>query len=210
MKRVAKRINPGDVYGRLTVIRCVRDGAPRVRRFECQCSCTNKCEVSWRGLTEATTRSCGCLYRERKPNQSHGLYLSRVYASWESMKARCFNPHATKHDLYGGRGITVCSHLLSSVINLIDIIGDRPPGKSLDRICVNSNYSCGKCVQCIENGWPLNIKWSTQKEQMRNTRANRLITINGQTMPLIAWSEKLNMKPHRVLIHVRKLMQQSA
>ena len=43
---------------------------------------------------------------------THGLTGKRVYKTWESMKARCYNPNDGKYEKYGGRGIRVCAEWL--------------------------------------------------------------------------------------------------
>lgn len=43
---------------------------------------------------------------------THGLTGKRVYKTWESMKARCYNPNDGKYEKYGGRGIKVCEEWL--------------------------------------------------------------------------------------------------
>lgn len=43
---------------------------------------------------------------------THGLTGKRVYKTWESMKARCYNPNDGKYEKYGGRGIRVCEEWL--------------------------------------------------------------------------------------------------
>lgn len=60
-------IKPGDVFGRLTVIRETTK-EERVnkegRNYLCQCQCGNQKIVYGRNLKNGTTKSCGCLSRE--------------------------------------------------------------------------------------------------------------------------------------------------
>jgi hypothetical protein len=74
------------------------------------------------------------------------------------MKARCTNPKSPKFRYYGGRGITVCDRWSTSFEAFLADMGDRPPGKSIDRINNDGNYEPGNC------------RWATQSEQVRNRR----------------------------------------
>ena len=56
-------INPGDKYGRLTVIREVQKVAADGRRYRaalCRCDCGNETAPRVSSLTAGDTRSCGC------------------------------------------------------------------------------------------------------------------------------------------------------
>ncbi|MBP8291128.1 MAG: hypothetical protein KAX65_00055 [Caldilineaceae bacterium] len=72
------------------------------------------------------------------------------------MKSRCNNPNSTGYELYGGRGITVCERWQNSFENFYADMGERPIGKTLDRIDCERGYS------------PKNCRWATPKEQAVN------------------------------------------
>lgn len=94
------------------------------------------------------------------------------------MRRRCSDPNYSNYRNYGARGITVCEAWGDFSTFLADM-GERPPGKSIDRIDTNGNYEPGNC------------RWSTQKEQMTNVRTNRRVTIDGETMTLMQWAERI-------------------
>ena len=104
---------------------------------------------------------------------------SRVYWSWKSMKARCYNPNRTHYRHYGGRGIKVCDRWLESFENFYEDMGDCPPGLSIDRIDNDGDYT------------PENCRWATSMEQTNNTSRNRRVTVDGETMTITQWARRL-------------------
>lgn len=116
-----------------------------------------------------------------------------VYESWRGMKKRCLCPNHDAYHNYGGRGILICGALLDSAMTIIDCIGDRPKGKTLDRINNDGHYSCGKCEVCVHLGWSMNLRWSTPQQQARNARFNLVVEINGEKLVACEWSEKLGL-----------------
>lgn len=100
----------------------------------------------------------------------HGLSDTPTHGSWQAMKTRCFNENNYHYKNWGARGVTVCERWKNSFLNFYNDMGEKPEGKSLDRMDNDGNYSCGKCEQCIENGWPMNCRWATAAQQSENRR----------------------------------------
>lgn len=88
----------------------------------------------------------------------HGKHGSPTYYSWSGMIQRCTNPRNTAWDRYGGRGITVCDRWRGSFAAFLSDMGERPEGKTLDRVDNGGPYEPGNCC------------WSTPREQQMNRR----------------------------------------
>lgn len=117
-----------------------------------------------------------------KENVRHGHNTGRkspTYITWDGMKQRCLNPNNKKYLLYGGRGITICDDW-----NIFDLflrdMGERPLGKTIDRIDSDGNYEPGNC------------RWATPSEQNYNKKP-KLISFNGRSLTLGEWAESLNL-----------------
>lgn len=113
--------------------------------------------------------------------EKHGGSHSRTYRIWISMRARCSDKNHSSFRYYGGRGITVCERWQSSFTNFLEDMGEPPTSKhSIDRFPdKNGNYEHANC------------RWATQQEQNRNTTSNRTATLNGETLCLAEWSDRI-------------------
>lgn len=166
--------------------------------WECLCDCGKMIILPGRRLVNGNTRSCGCLKRDstsarmRETRTTHGKSNTLTYRVWNTMLIRCGDPENKKFPIYGGRGITVCDRW-KDFLNFLSDMGEKPAGLSIERINNNGNYE------------PDNCKWATAKEQANNTRRNRRITYNGETLTLTEWSQRLGITPstlhERISVH---------
>lgn len=115
------------------------------------------------------------------PKHGHGWpKKSRTYLSWQEMKRRCRNPKAPWFELYGGRGISVCERW-DKFENFLADMGERPDGRTLERIESNGNYEPGNC------------RWATPGEQNRNTSRNIWVDVDGERLCVRDWATRLGL-----------------
>jgi hypothetical protein len=105
-----------------------------------------------------------------------------LYDTWKRMWSRTTNPNDPEYPRYGARGITVCEEWRDFQTFLRDM-GPRPEGKprswTVERLDNEKGYSKSNCG------------WRTMRDQSNNTRRNRLLTWNGETLNVTQWAEKL-------------------
>jgi hypothetical protein len=179
----------GRRFGRLIVVEFagMRKGHAIWR---CRCDCGVVAIVRSIKLRSGQTRSCGCL-RGQAHGLSHGQHSS-IYNIWLQMIDRCTNPENHRFKDYGGRGIEVCRRWLDPA-NFVADMGPRPsPEHSIDRVDNDGPYD-------IEN-----TRWATRSEQQRNRRANHTATLDGETLCVAAWAERLGMPDSTIRKRLRR------
>ncbi len=176
----------GQKYNKLTIIKMAgviikprndKDRQKQYREYKtviCECECGNITEPKRLDRVKVgKPKSCGCLIggypRPTNENKGQRQDSSRVgktrkkysytYNSFKCMRDRCINPNNNRYYDYGGRGIKVCERW-KWFSNFLEDMGERPEGRTLDRVDVNGNYE------------PSNCRWSTPKEQRNNQRPN--------------------------------------
>lgn len=177
----------GERFGRLVITRFIRVDKNWNYIWECKCDCGNIINVRYNNLLNGSTKSCGCLKRERTIERStkHGLSggqgnYTRLYRIWLNMRQRCNNRRDQDYPYYGGRGIKVCKEWDNyAAFHDWAMKNGYADHLTLDRINNNGDYC------------PENCRWATRKEQARNTRQNHFITFNGKIMTIAEWAEYL-------------------
>lgn len=71
-------------------------------------------------------------------------------------------------------------------------MGERPYGKSLDRIDNSKGYRPGNC------------RWASIFEQNTNVSTNKRLTFRGETKTMIEWSRELGIKKSTLIMRLWK------
>jgi hypothetical protein len=161
----------GFISGKLTVLSLSH--LNKIYFWNCVCDCGNECCISGSRLRNKKTQSCGCIV-----SKQNGLSYSATYRSWKSMLQRCYDKNVSHYKRYGFKGIKVCERWKESFQNFLTDMGERPTGKTLERIDFNGNYETDNC------------EWKTPKEQANNKKSNFKIECFGQIKTLTQWSEE--------------------
>lgn len=186
-------------FVRLTVIERSSNNSKGGARWLCECSCGNRTVVCGEHLLSGHTESCGCLQKEKVLERStrHGQggrgKRTKAFNKWVAALYRCECPTNRAWEDYGGRGIKMCAGF-KEFENFFAALGHPPSRATLDRRDNNGHYSCGRCQQCLTEGWAFNCRWATVHEQARNKRNNRFFTFGGKTMCIAEWARSLGGK----------------
>jgi hypothetical protein len=146
-------------FGRLKVLSRALNNKQGGAMWLCRCTCGVEKVVRSAELKRGGAVSCGCYMKENnaKLKRTHGMSYTCIYKIWRAMHDRCYNPTTRTYKTHGARGITVCKRW-HAFKNFYADMGDKPVGKSLDRINNDGNYT------------PANCRWATPKEQAQNRR----------------------------------------
>jgi hypothetical protein len=182
----------GQRFGRWSVL--AESYPPGLQRMFCdvRCDCGTEKTIGASRLRSGESQSCGCLQRDavraQKTRLTHGACNTPEWNSWRNVIQRIDDPNIPCYHHYGGRGLTLCLGL-RTFEGFVAAVGMRPaPGYSVDRKDNEGGYWCGKCDECTKNGWAMNVRWATAREQSENRRDNVLLTIDGETKCVSAWS----------------------
>lgn len=174
-------------------------GGQTQRQSTLTCDCGTVFVAANRHLCSGAIVSCGCYGKERRrlSRLTHGHTIfnkrSRTYKAWCDMWQRCTNPNNSRFNCYGARGIRVCGRWCDFG-KFLDDLGCCPKYLTLDRIDNDGNYE------------PSNCRWTTRREQRRNTQRSLVFTVKGVTGCLIQLCEHFNMTAHykRVWTRIRR------
>lgn len=168
------------------------------------CDCGKQKVVNARGVLTGDIQSCRCLHKDHtiaaslKHSHSANGVISSTYRSWAGAKSRCTCSTNKKYSRYGGRGIKLCASWMDFG-NFVRDMGERPLKLSIHRIDNNGHYSCGKCPECLANGWVKNCIWANDIEQANNRRTSHYITFKGKQRTVSEVERELGWKRETLL-----------
>lgn len=174
----------GKRFGRLLVIeKSAQKG--KGTYWKCLCDCGNEVVVYGYSLNKGSTRSCGCLNKDRIKQMNiegatHGMSRDRLYRIYYGMKNRCYRKDTNRYENYGGRGIEVCSEWLNDFEAFAKwaFQNGYREDLTLDRIDNSKGYE------------PNNCRWATKKEQVLNSSQAKLYTYEGKTLCVADWASE--------------------
>lgn len=158
----------GAVFGKLTVVKelepKVYSGYYKNRQFQCFCECGSIVVRGYNSLHDKRSiiSSCGCAIDQSAKSTIHGFTGTPTHISWSAMKQRCLNTNDPNYYKYGGRGITIEDDRWFEFENFLTDMGERPEGKTLDRIDNSKGYCADNC------------RWATSEQQAHNSRVTKL------------------------------------
>lgn len=188
----------GRVFGDLTV-----EGPAGLSEYGrmtwwCRCACGALSRNSAANLRSGSVKSCGCRKLRRTETER------KAYRAWKSMIRRCNDPSRDNYHRYGGRGISVCDRWragengLSGFDCFMADMGERPAGKSLDRINNDGNYE------------PSNCRWATQSQQNLNSRRTAKIDCGGERLLVVDVAREIGITPQHLKRRMRAGLQGDA
>jgi hypothetical protein len=202
----------GQKFGRLLVVSFCGYTDQGKAKWQCHCDCGNNPVVIGASMKNGRQVSCGfhkneiCAKRMKEYATKHGLAYTAIYRAWKGLLSRCYNPNSNCYPDYGGRGITACAGIRTSVVTLLNAVGHRPESHlSLDRKNNSLGYWCGECVECVKNNRPMNLRWGDDFVQCRNQRTNRIIKYNGESKCVAQWAEDTGITQNAIKMRLDRL-----
>lgn len=203
------KINVGDKYGRLTILKQLENKNGR-RVVKCRCECGKIRDFQFSLLAVGHTKSCGCLKKDilkkrnekyKKEGVRHGMRYTKFYRAWWGIKERCNNKKHTSYKNYGAMGISYnkrwdkfenfMEDMHQGYMQHSKIYGEE--NTTLDRIDNNKGYSKENC------------RWATWMAQQNNRTNNININFMGQVKTLTNWARYFKINASTLSIRLKRM-----
>ena len=124
----------------------------------------------------------------------HGKSNTRLFRIWAHIKDRCFNVNNDAYKNYGARGIIMCTEWKNNFMSFYIWANNNgyKDNLTIDRINNDGNYE------------PTNCRWITSEEQHKNTRKNKILQYNGESLCARDWSKRLNINYSTLLSRLKR------
>lgn len=180
----------GKRFGRLTVLYRLPNDKHANAVWMCKCDCGNQKPIVGAALRKGVVVSCGCFHHDELISRitTHGQSRTKLFHTWQHMKARCNNPHHKHYKYYGGKGIKVCQEWENDFTIFAEWSNNNGyvEGLTIDRIDPSKGYE------------PSNCKWATRQEQQSHLSSCLVYEIDGVSHNLSDWCKIYN-RPHETV-----------
>lgn len=105
--------------------------------------------------------------------QQPGASKHPLYPTYRAMLYRCYDEKNDNFKWYGARGIKVCLRWRLNFFDFAADVGEKPEGKSIDRIERHKGYEPG------------NVRWATKQQQaFTNSRTRQVNDTSARQVAL--------------------------
>lgn len=190
----------GKRFGQLVVIEQAGNSSAGAAIWRCQCDCGKETKTNGGDLRFGKSTSCGHdnMKKFRASTIKHGQTGTRLYRTWKNMRSRCNNPNASRFEIYGGRGISVCKEWDKfEVFYEWALDNGYNDSLTIERKNVDGNYE------------PENCCWITSKMQAMNKR-NVPTNDDGVPWNHVAKMNNISTAAYRTRVHDGWPLEQAA
>lgn len=205
----------GQKFNRLTAVKFIRsDRTYYYWLFKCDCGNT---KIIRKDIVKSGgSKSCGCLNEEQLVSKENIKKLSEIstkhgmcrngkkdkfYKTWEGMINRCIITNKKHYNRYYLRGIKVYNRwtkfenfkkdMYQPYLEHVEKFGKIDT--TLDRKNNDLGYNKKNC------------RWATHREQMNNTKMNRMITFRNKTKTMSEWARYLEFPYYIINSRINRL-----
>ena len=158
----------------------------------CLCDCGVSTVVTSSNLSTGHTTSCGCVQKDiMRQRRIYPLDLKAEYEIWRGIKQRTGTRSGKNAKWYSG--IEMSDQWKNSFEVFIEDMGRRPSKlHSIERLDYSKGYSKENCI------------WATTETQANNRRSNVFLTLNGLTLTIAQWAERVPLSQSTLAARVRR------
>jgi hypothetical protein len=158
------------------------------KQIECS-KCASSRRAKQIASTEAGKKHLLAAAKIRAVQNKKSDSWNRLRRTCQAVAYRCNNPRSNSYANYGGRGVKFMFESASDMaIWLLNNLGARPEGASIDRIDNDGNYEPG------------NLRWATKAQQANNKRQYRGAVYGGRIKRLLQLRSDLTYETIRTWI----------